>query len=192
MSSRSIMGFDYGTKSIGVAIGQELTGSARPLRSLKANDGIPNWEEIEKLIKEWQPDLLIVGLPLNMDGTDQEITVRARKFGNRLHGRFGKPVEFKTSTKAWRNALKRAGIENFRWHDLRHTWASWHAQGGTPMHVLQKLGGWQTPAMVQRYAHLGMDDLKRYAEQVRIQQPAAGYDLATLEKQRAAEATLCP
>lgn len=104
----------------------------------------------------------------------------------------GKPVEFKTSTKAWRNALKRAGIENFRWHDLRHTWASWHAQGGTPMHVLQKLGGWQTPAMVQRYAHLGMDDLKRYAEQVRIQQPAAGYDLATLEKQRAAEATLCP
>lgn len=76
MSSRSIMGFDYGTKSIGVAIGQELTGSARPLRSLKANDGIPNWDEIEKLIKEWQPDLLIVGLPLNMDGTDQEITVR--------------------------------------------------------------------------------------------------------------------
>ena len=89
MSSRSIMGFDYGTKSIGVAIGQELTGTAQPLRSLKANDGIPNWDEIEKLLKEWQPDLLIVGLPLNMDGTDQEITLRARKFGNRLHGRFG-------------------------------------------------------------------------------------------------------
>ena len=66
--------------------------AAPALRSLKANDGIPNWDEIEKLIKEWQPDLLIVGLPLNMDGTDQEITVRARKFGNRLHGRFGKPV----------------------------------------------------------------------------------------------------
>jgi integrase len=82
----------------------------------------------------------------------------------------GRPIEFKTSTKAWRKALKRAGIENFRWHDLRHTWASWHAQGGTPMHVLQKLGGWQTPAMVQRYAHLGMDDLKRYAEQVRLQE----------------------
>lgn len=95
MSSRSIMGFDYGTKSIGVAIGQELTGTAQPLRALKANDGIPNWDEIEKLLKEWQPDLLVVGLPLNMDGTDQEITVRARKFGNRLHGRFGKPVEFK-------------------------------------------------------------------------------------------------
>ena len=95
MTARSIMGFDYGTKSIGVAIGQELTGTAQPLCSLKANDGIPNWSEIEALLQEWQPDLLVVGLPLNMDGSDQEITVRARKFGNRLHGRFGKVVLFK-------------------------------------------------------------------------------------------------
>ncbi|MGY3925597.1 Holliday junction resolvase RuvX [Aeromonas simiae] len=113
MSSRSLMGFDYGTKSIGVAVGQELTGSASPLGSLKANDGIPNWDEIEKLIKEWQPDLLIVGLPLDMDGTEQEITVRARKFGNRLHGRFGKPVEFKderlTTTDARARLFERGG-----------------------------------------------------------------------------------
>lgn len=52
-------------------------------------------------------------------------------------------------------------------------------KSGTPMHVLQKLGGWQTPAMVQRYAHLRMDDLKRYAEQVRMQESQNGYDLAT-------------
>ena len=84
MSSRSIMGFDYGTKSIGVAIGQELTGSARPLRSLKANDGIPNWDEIEKLIKEWQPDLLIVGLPLNMDGSSGPRAQAARAFARNL------------------------------------------------------------------------------------------------------------
>ena len=58
MSSRSVMGFDYGTKSIGVAIGQELTGTAQPLRAIKANDGVPNWDDIEKLLKEWQPDLL--------------------------------------------------------------------------------------------------------------------------------------
>ena len=51
MSSRSIMGFDYGTKSIGVAIGQELTGTAQPLRAIKANDGIPNWDDIDKLLK---------------------------------------------------------------------------------------------------------------------------------------------
>ena len=93
--NRSLMGFDFGTKSIGVATGQEITGSASPLTSLKANEGIPDWAQIEKLLKEWQPDLLIVGLPLNMDGTEQEMTQRARKFGQRLHGRFGFQVEFK-------------------------------------------------------------------------------------------------
>ncbi|MGO4998294.1 Holliday junction resolvase RuvX [Oceanisphaera sp. W20_SRM_FM3] len=91
--SRTLFGFDYGTKSIGVAVGQELTGSARPLLALKANDGVPNWEQIEALIKEWQPALLVVGLPLNMDGTEQDISRRARKFANRLHGRFGLAVE---------------------------------------------------------------------------------------------------
>ena len=62
---------------------------------MKANEGIPDWAQIEKLLKEWQPDLLIVGLPLNIDGTEQEMTQRARKFGQRLHGRFGFQVEFK-------------------------------------------------------------------------------------------------
>nr|Q9L3I7.1 RecName: Full=Putative pre-16S rRNA nuclease [Aeromonas hydrophila]CAB76923.1 hypothetical protein [Aeromonas hydrophila] len=113
MSSRSIMGFDYGTKSIGVAIGQELTGTGQPLRAIKANDGIPNWDDIDKLLKEWQPDLLVVGLPLNMDGTEQEITVRARKFGNRLHGRFWQAVEFKderlTTTDARARLFERGG-----------------------------------------------------------------------------------
>jgi putative Holliday junction resolvase len=89
MSYQSVLGFDYGTKSIGIAIGQELTASARPLMSIKAVDGIPKWEEIGKIITEWQPDLIVVGLPLNMDGTEQEITLRAKKFGNRLNGRFG-------------------------------------------------------------------------------------------------------
>ncbi|MGO1247876.1 MAG: Holliday junction resolvase RuvX [Oceanisphaera sp.] len=87
--SRTLLGFDYGTKSIGVAIGQEITASARPLLALKANDGIPNWDQIAALLNEWQPNLLVIGLPLNMDGTEQEISRRARKFANRLHGRFG-------------------------------------------------------------------------------------------------------
>nr|WP_321272948.1 Holliday junction resolvase RuvX [uncultured Tolumonas sp.] len=95
MGNRSLMGFDFGTRSIGIATGQEITGTASPLTSLKANEGIPDWVQLEKLLKEWQPDLLIVGLPLNMDGTEQEMTVRARKFGQRLHGRFGFQVEFK-------------------------------------------------------------------------------------------------
>lgn len=78
MSNRTVMGFDFGTKSIGVAIGQEITGTARPLASFKAKDGIPDWSQIEKIIKEWQPDLVIVGLPLNMDGTEQLVTTQAK------------------------------------------------------------------------------------------------------------------
>lgn len=92
MTNKTVLGFDYGTKSIGIAIGQSLTGTARPLRSIKAVDGIPKWEEIEQLINEWQPQLLIIGLPLNMDGSEQEITQRAKKFANRLHGRFAIPI----------------------------------------------------------------------------------------------------
>jgi putative Holliday junction resolvase len=94
MTARTILCFDYGTKSIGVAVGSELTGSATLLTALKAKDGIPDWLQIERLIKEWQPQLLLVGLPLNMDGSEQEFTARTRKFANRLHGRFGLPVTF--------------------------------------------------------------------------------------------------
>jgi putative Holliday junction resolvase len=85
--------FDYGTKNIGVAVGQTLTASARALTQLKARDGIPQWQQIEALLNEWQPDLVLVGLPLNMDGTESELCTRARKFANRIHGRFGSPVQ---------------------------------------------------------------------------------------------------
>lgn len=92
MSNATLLAFDFGTKSIGVAIGQTVTGTARPLAALKAHNGNPDWEHIARLLKEWQPDQLIVGLPLNMDGSDQPLTDKARKFANRLHGRFGVPV----------------------------------------------------------------------------------------------------
>lgn len=90
---RTVLGFDFGTKSIGVAVGQEITGSANPLNALKARDGIPNWEIIEGIINEWQPDLIVVGLPLNMDGTPQPVTFAAKKFANRLSSRYGIPAE---------------------------------------------------------------------------------------------------
>ncbi len=77
----------------------------------------------------------------------------------------GDPV-WQVSTKAWRSALQRAGVENFRWHDLRHTWASRHAQSGTPLHVLQELGGWKSAEMVRRYAHLSTAHLKAHAERI--------------------------
>lgn len=66
------------------------------------------------------------------------------------------------NTAAWKKALKRAGIEDFRWHDLRHTWASWHVQNGTPLNVLQELGGWESPQMVRRYAHFSAAHLAAY------------------------------
>lgn len=68
--------------------------------------------------------------------------------------------------KAWKAALARVGIEDFRWHDLRHTWASWHVQAGTPLNVLQELGSWESPEMVQRYAHLSADHLAGYVDRV--------------------------
>lgn len=91
-SNKTVLSFDYGTKSIGVAVGNDLTGSATLLPALKAQDGTPNWDQIAKLIADWQPQLLLVGLPLNMDGTEQDFTSRTRKFANRLHGRYGLPV----------------------------------------------------------------------------------------------------
>ena len=77
----------------------------------------------------------------------------------------GKPI-VQVSTKAWYGALKRAGIDNFRWHDLRHTWASWHVQRGTPLFALQELGGWESSEMVRRYAHLAADHLAPYADRL--------------------------
>lgn len=87
-----LLGFDYGTKQIGVAVGQMVTRQARELCTLPARDGIPRWEDIAALIKEWQPDALVVGLPLNMDGTPSAMCVRAEKFARRLNGRFNLPV----------------------------------------------------------------------------------------------------
>ena len=88
-----ILAFDFGLARIGVAVGQSITNTANPLDTLKAKQGIPDWTLIEKLIKEWQPSLLLVGEPFNMDDSDQTITKLARKFANRLHGRYGIAIE---------------------------------------------------------------------------------------------------
>lgn len=92
MSSPSCLAFDFGMKSIGVAIGQEVTGTASPLDALKAMDGIPNWDEVGRIIQEWQPHCLLVGLPLNMDGTEQPITANVKRFAGRLSHKFQLPV----------------------------------------------------------------------------------------------------
>ncbi|HSX90484.1 MAG TPA: Holliday junction resolvase RuvX [Pseudomonas sp.] len=89
---RLLLGFDYGSKQIGVAVGQAITGQARELCILKAQNGVPDWQKVDGLIREWQPDALVVGLPLNMDGTPSEMSERAAKFARRLNGRFNLPV----------------------------------------------------------------------------------------------------
>ena len=90
---RTLLGFDFGTKRIGIAIAQEVTGTANPLTTVTAIKHKPDWESISKIIKEWQPDLLIIGLPLHMDGSEQPMTQAARRFSNQLNGRYQIPVE---------------------------------------------------------------------------------------------------
>lgn len=110
--ARTILGFDFGLKNIGVAVGQELTNNANPLTVIKAREGIPNWDEIQTLLQQWQPQLLIVGLPLNMDGSEQEMTAAARRFGNRLNGRFQIPVEWQDERLSTYEALDQLGIRD--------------------------------------------------------------------------------
>lgn len=87
-------------------------------------------------------------------------------YERKVYGRTVRERVRKMNNHAWRKALKRAGIENFRVHDLRHTWASWHVQAGTPIPVLQKLGGWKTLSMVMKYAHLGQSHIAEHADNI--------------------------
>ncbi|MEN9316035.1 MAG: hypothetical protein RIS35_2428, partial [Pseudomonadota bacterium] len=80
------------------------------------------------------------------------------------HGKARREPYTTTPKTAWLTATKAAGLEGLRWHDLRHTWASWHVQSGTPLGVLQKLGGWASLDMVQRYAHFAPEHLAAYAD----------------------------
>ena len=85
------------------------------------------------------------------------------------------------NTKAWAAGLKRAGISDFRWHDLRHTWASWHVQAGTPLHVLQELGGWECVEMVRKYAHLSSEHLAGYVDRLSGLKPVGNGEVATIQ-----------
>jgi len=111
-----------------------------------------------------------IAVPLN----DDAMTVLMAQQGRNEDFVFtyGKRPINQVNTKAWRFALQRAGIEDFRWHDLRHTWASWHVQNGTPLHVLQELGGWETVDMVRRYAHFSAEHTAHYAERINFAQLA--------------------
>lgn len=121
MNKAYFLGFDFGTRSIGVACGQNVTMSAQALDALPAKNGQPDWQQIEALITQWQPAAFVTGLPLNMDGSEQVMTARSRKFAKRLHGRFGLPshtVDERLTTVEARSALFNAegyrGLEKGR------------------------------------------------------------------------------
>ena len=121
-----------------------------------------------------------IAVPLNVDA----INVLHEQTGKHEQWVFpynGKPV-YQVSTKAWYKALQKMGLEGFRFHDLRHTWASWHVQAGTPLNALQELGGWSSAEMVRRYAHLGANHLANYANNIlEPSVPDSGTKLVQLE-----------
>ena len=87
-TTATLLGFDFGTRKIGVAVGQSLTGTATPLETLELVNHKPDWVRIEQLIKEWQPQALVVGLPLDVDDSETDATQPALRFSRQLEGRF--------------------------------------------------------------------------------------------------------
>ncbi|CAN0602345.1 Holliday junction resolvase RuvX [Marinobacter goseongensis] len=120
--NQRVMAFDFGTRRIGVATGQQMLGTGQPQAMIPARDGIPDWEVIARLLAEWQPDLVVVGLPLNMDDSENDMCARARKFGKRLHGRFHVPVEMVderlTSFEAKGEVMASGGSRDFGRHGV--------------------------------------------------------------------------
>jgi len=106
------LGFDFGTRNIGVAVGQMITKTATPLNLLHAKNGVPNWDEVAKLITTWQPQALVAGVPCHLDGTPHRITALAREFIERLTKRYNLPVyeaEERLTTKAAREEIYAEG-----------------------------------------------------------------------------------
>jgi integrase len=143
------------------------------------------WSEVNLVRKiAWvHPDKAKGGRPLAVPLNEEALKLLRGQRGQHKQWVFpyrGKPIT-RQGDNGWRDACKAAGLKDFRWHDLRHTWASWHVQNGTPLAVLQELGGWRSPSMVQRYAHLGPSHLAAYAAnagvkhvQNRVHEPKSG------------------
>lgn len=113
MKRGTFLAFDYGSRNTGVAVGSRASQQARPLAVLEARAGEPDWTAIARLIEEWRPIALIVGLPLNMDGSANRVTGAARAFGERLAARYNLPVHMvdeRLSSRAATDALIEAGV----------------------------------------------------------------------------------
>lgn len=113
MKSQTLLAFDYGEKSIGVAVGRSSADTVRGVAAVRVHHGRPDWDHIDRLVEEWQPAAFVVGLPLNMDASETGLTPVARKFGNRLRGRYNRPVHMvdeRLTTRVAKQELAEAGI----------------------------------------------------------------------------------
>lgn len=113
MKRQAYLGFDYGEKSMGVAVGSKDTGLAQPLTTIHVSKKGPDWISIKKLIEEWQPTAFVVGLPIKMDETDNPVTTSARKFGNQLQARYNLDVHMvdeRLTTVEAKHRLQEAGV----------------------------------------------------------------------------------
>ena len=90
----TVMSFDFGTRRVGVAVGNSMTQSGQALKTIAAPSNDALFQAIESLLKEWQPDQIVVGRPVHPDGASHEMTAKATRFGNQLHGRFHLPVHW--------------------------------------------------------------------------------------------------
>ena len=118
----TILAFDFGTRRIGVAVGESAIGLAHPLATIASEQNEHRFAAIERLIDEWHPARLIVGLPLHADGTEHALTARARRFANQLEGRFGLAAELvdeRFTTHAATEALSDAGVKTRAHKDVR-------------------------------------------------------------------------
>jgi len=88
----TVMAFDYGLRRVGVAVGNTVTKQGEPLKTIAAPNADGLFREIESLLGQWKPNQLVVGLPMHPDGTEHEMTAKAKRFGNQLNGRFSLPV----------------------------------------------------------------------------------------------------
>ena len=115
--STFILAIDFGLTNIGVAVGQKVTNTASELTTLKAKNGHPNWSEVRKLVETYSPSLLLVGYPLNMDGSESEMSKRARKFTAKLEqvtNTSTKLVDERLSSKEAETLAENRGLKNYR------------------------------------------------------------------------------
>ena len=120
----TLLAFDFGRRYIGVAIGQTITATANPLTVIRSIATGPDWNAISRLFQDWQPDAAIVGLPLNMDGSSQWISIQAQRFARQLHGRYKRPVYLCDERLSTREARQRQALTPPRHRQSDHAIAA--------------------------------------------------------------------